>query len=369
MFGRLTRPAILPTERSALTAERYVPRLIAWELTKRCSLSCRHCRAGASRREYADELTTEEILRIFRGIARFAKPIMILTGGDPLERDDIIDLTAYGNQLGFRMVLASCGTYLTDGMIRALRKAGIERISLSLDGAAAETHDSFRRRAGSFDAVMTAAGRLRAAALPFQINSTITTHNIDTVDEMINLAEQIGAVAYHPFLLVPTGRGKEIDHLLLDAEAYEAALQRFFERIISGGIEIKPTCAPQFYRVLRERRLEIPARVRPRLERLFASRGCMGGRSFAFISNTGTVQICGFLPLPAGDLRDADYDFESIWSGSPLLTALRDDLGYLGKCGRCGYLSVCGGCRARAYALSGDPLADEPLCPYRPGMS
>ncbi|MBN1865819.1 heme b synthase [Candidatus Sumerlaeota bacterium] len=344
-----------------------LPRLIAWEVTRSCRLDCRHCRAAARFGPYENELSTEECFRVLDNVASFCKPIVILTGGEPMLREDIWDIARRGTELGLRMVMAPCGEMVTEEAARRMIDCGIRRISLSLDGATAETHDAFRRVEGSFDSVMQAARNARAAGLEFQINTTITRRNAGELDAILRLAVEIGAAAYHPFLLVPTGRGRDLADEALSPEEYERVLNWIYEQRESQSIPFKPTCAPHYYRIVRQREKAQGRSVTPRTHGLDAmTKGCMGGQSFAFISHIGKVQICGFLEVECGDLRAANYDFKTIWETSDVFRAMRNPDEYGGRCGYCEYRRVCGGCRARAYAMTGDYLAEEPFCVYQP---
>ncbi len=345
----------------------YLPRLIAWEVTRSCNLNCVHCRAAAQFGPYCNELNEEEICATLDNIASFCKPIIILTGGEPMLRADIWNIARHGSDLGLRMVMAPCGQLVTVEAAERMKACGIQRISLSLDGATAESHDQFRRVEGAFDSVMLAARNAREAGLEFQINTTVTKHNLHELEKILDLAIEIGAVAYHPFLLVPTGRGREMAEQSLTPEEYERTLNWIYEKRESLSILFKPTCAPHYYRILRQREREKGRSVTPQTHGLDAmSKGCMGGQSFAFISHVGKLQICGFLEEECGDLRVANYDFKRIWETSDVFLAMRNLDGYHGRCGYCEYRRVCGGCRARAYAATGDYLAEEPFCVYEP---
>lgn len=342
-------------------------RLIAWEVTRSCNLNCRHCRAAAHNGPYQGEFSTEEAERFLANVAGFAKPIIILTGGEPMLRKDIFHLAEYGTQLGLRMVMAPCGMLLTEESCGRLIDSGIQRISLSIDGASAESHDAFRRVDGAFEGVMRGAEAARAAGLQFQINTTVTKMNVEELPAIFDLAVRLGAVSFHPFLLVPTGRGKELADYELPPEEYERVLNWIYEHRESADLTLKPTCAPHYYRILRQRERAAGRKVRPETHGLDAmTKGCLGGQGFAFVSHIGVVQMCGFLDTPAGDLRENGLDFQKIWEDSPFFAQIRDLNGYGGRCGYCEYRRVCGGCRARAYAMNGDYLAEEPFCVYEP---
>lgn len=345
----------------------HAPRLIAWEITRSCMLHCKHCRAAAHHGPYPGEFSLEEIKRVLDNVAAHFKPIIILTGGEPLLRDDICEIARYTRDLGMRPVLATCGTTLTVARATELKDAGIERISISIDGENAESHDAFRGVPGAFKDSLRGLEAARQAGLEFQINTTVTKLNVHALDAILQLAVDLGAAAFHPFLLVPTGRGKDMADQLLTPAEYERALHHIYELRKTTPIPFKPTCAPHYYRILRQREAAEGREVTPQTHGLDAmSKGCMGGHSFAFISHTGILQICGFLEEPAGDLRAANYDFAHLWKTSPLFNTLRDTKNYHGDCGRCEYASCCGGCRARAQAVSGDYLDEEPFCTYKP---
>jgi heme b synthase len=344
-----------------------VPRLIAWEVTRSCNLNCKHCRAGACNKAYRGEFSTEECRKVLANVASFCKPIIILTGGEPMMRDDIYEIARYGNDLGLRMVMAPCGLLMTPENTRLMKESGIQRISLSIDGANAASHDAFRQVPGAFDAVVKAARIAREVGLEFQVNTTITKHNYQEIDQILQLAIDLGAVGYHPFLLVPTGRGKALADAEIAPAEYESVLSWIYEKSLTVPIEMKPTCAPHYYRIFRQKEQAAGRKVTRETHGMAAmSKGCMGGQSFAFVSHVGKVQICGFLDEEAGDLRQVDYDFARIWRESPLFLKMRDLDHYHGKCGFCEYRRVCGGCRARAYAVSGDSLDEEPFCLYEP---
>jgi radical SAM protein with 4Fe4S-binding SPASM domain len=347
-------------------------RLIALEVTRTCPLSCLHCRGDSRHEEYTEELTFAEIRAILENTAAFASPILIITGGEPLTRPDVYEIAHCSRSLGFRTVLATCGQFLDDVTVKRLLAAGVSRISVSLDGASAETHDRFRGVPGAFQAAVRGLAAARRGGLEFQVNSTLTALNIDELESLHTLAVSLGAAGFHPFLLVPMGRGKGLSNWSLSPEAYETTLKRIARIAAESPIEIKPTCSPHYIRVAGTRLRNTPpddAGEAPGQNRRGAgmTKGCLGGQGFVFISHRGIVQICGFLDCEAGNLRETNYDLKGIWESSPLFTAVRDTERYHGKCGYCEYNRVCGGCRARAYALSGDYLGEEPNCTYQPG--
>ncbi|MBM4032328.1 MAG: radical SAM protein [Planctomycetes bacterium] len=327
-------------------------RMIAWELTRACNLACRHCRAAATSCVPPGELSTEEATRLLDDIASFAQPTIILTGGEPLLRADLFDIAAHAASLGLRTVAATNGSLLDASAARRLADAGVRRVSISLDGSNAASHDALRAVPGAFDSALRGIAAAREAGLPFQINTTLTTDNAAELPALYDLAVRLGAAAYHVFLLVPTGRAAALRGMELDAPRYEAVLDWLAERYAASPIEIRATCAPHFYRILRQRGIPTQAR------------GCLAGQSFCFISHTGDVQPCGYFDLQCGNVRT--QSLAEIWEAAPLFADLRDPSAYGGKCGCCEFLAVCGGCRARAYEATGDPLAPEPLCAYLP---
>lgn len=340
-------------------------RLVAWEVTRNCNLSCIHCRAAATKGPYPDELDTDASLALLDQISDVGKPIVILTGGEPLLRSDIFELARFGSRKGLRMVMAPNGTLITEGNAEEMASAGIQRISISLDGATSESHDRFRQVDGAFEGALNGIHWAKQAGVDFQINTTITQQNIEEIPRIQDLAVKLGAVAHHIFLLVPTGRGKYIADQGISAEQYEQTLNWFYDQRDKAPLQLKATCAPHYYRILRERAREEGKTVTFKTHGLDAvTRGCLGGTGFCFISNTGIVQPCGFLDLNCGNILEKPFGV--VWNESEIFKTLRDYNKLKGKCGRCEYRKVCGGCRARAYEATGDYLAEEPLCLYQP---
>jgi len=342
-------------------------RLVAWETTRNCNLACIHCRASATTGPHSGELDTQEAFRLLDQIIDVGKPIVILTGGEPLLRDDIYDIAAYGSQKGLRMVMAPNGTLITEDVAQKLMDAGIKRISVSLDGATPEKHDSFRMVKGAFEGAIQGMKIAHKVGLEFQVNTTITKANLDQISKIQELAIKLGAVAHHIFLLVPTGRGKYIVEGEIDAIEYEQTLNWFYDQRDKTSLELKATCAPHYYRILRQRAKAEGKSVTFKTHGLDAvTRGCLGGIGFCFVSHRGNVQPCGFLTRNCGNVRQRS--FSDIWKNSEVFAALRDYDKLQGKCGHCEFKRVCGGCRARAYEATGDMLAEEPLCSYLPPM-
>jgi AdoMet-dependent heme synthase len=341
------------------------PRLVAWEVTRSCNLNCVHCRASAEKGPYPGELDTAKAMEILDQIARTGKPIVILTGGEPLLRKDIFELARHGNDLGLRMVMATNGTLITNETAEMIKASGIKRVSISLDGPDAESHDSFRQVPGAFEGALSGIKILRESEIEFQINTTVTRHNKNDISRILALAIELEAAAHHIFLLVPTGRAKEMINQEIEATEYEDVLSWFYDMRDKTPLHLKATCAPHYYRILRQKAHEKEEPVDFDHYGLDAvTRGCLGGTSFCFISHEGIVQPCGYLELNCGDLKN--NSFETIWRDSDIFRNLRNFSGYKGKCGACEYRRFCGGCRARAFESTGDYMEEEPLCIYRP---
>src|SRR3954470_11806798 len=374
-------------------------RLVFWETTKACNLSCQHCRAVPQRHLGPTELTTSRAFDLIDEIATVAKPVFVLSGGEPLFRPDLFDIAAYGVETGFRMALATNGTLVDQRIAAKIADAGISRVAISLDGANPDTHDKFRGQPGAHAAAVRGLRNLRAEGVSVQINSTVAKHNVTEVPALLDAALEIGADALHLFMLVPVGCGLELAETeMLPSHEYERVLRWLDEQSKDCPIDLKATCAPHFYRI-RAQRIE-EERSRGDLTSTFIApgtkakaaptftthtgashpghgahghgqalsamtRGCLAGTSVCFISNEGAVYPCGYLPVSAGDTRV--QRFADIWNDSPVFRDLRDPEALDGKCGACRYVALCGGCRARAYAATGSFLAEEPFCSYQPG--
>jgi heme b synthase len=332
------------------------PRVVAWESTRACNYACIHCRAQAQKQADPDQLTTREALNLMEQIAEVCKPVLIISGGDPLQRKDIFEVSAYASELGMRVVMSPSGSDITPGVIEKMKTSGVRMISVSLDGSTPKIHDGFRQVKGAFDLAMQNIGYAKAGDLAFRINTTVTKHNIDDLPAMLELAAAVGAKEWDVFMLVPTGRGKV--EMEISPSQYEATLRSIYEMSRSSPIPIKTTCAPQYIRIAAEllQNAGHPA----------AGRGCMAGNGFCFVSHVGDVFGCGFLPVAAGNVRK--QKFKEIYQEAPLFVELRNHNLLTGKCGVCEYRTVCGGCRARALSVNGSVLAEEPYCIYKPNV-
>lgn len=340
-------------------------RLIAWEVTRSCNLACKHCRAEAHMEPYPGELSTAEAKALIDTFPAVGSPIIIFTGGEPLMRHDIFELIPYAKAKGLRCVMAPNGTLLTAENAARIKDAGIERCSISIDAPDAAGHDAFRGVSGAFAASMRGIEHLKSVDLEFQINTTVTKDNLHQFKEIFHLSENLGATAWHIFLLVPTGRAAELGAQVISAKEYEEVLNWFYDFRKTTKMQLKATCAPHYHRILRQRAKEEGVPVTFDTFGLDAvSRGCLGGVGFCFISHSGVVQPCGYLELDCGNVRTTP--FPEIWKNSPQFANLRNPKVYIGKCGPCEYHRVCGGCRARAQTMRGNYLAEEPLCSYEP---
>lgn len=340
-------------------------RLIAWEVTRSCNLACKHCRAEAHPEPYAGELTTEEAFALIDSFPETGNPLIIFTGGEPMLRADVYDLIAHAASRGLTCAFAPNGTLITSEAAAKIKAAGVERCSISIDGANAAAHDAFRGVPGAFEASMAGIERLKQAGVPFQINTTVTRDNLPHFREIFDLCQKIGAVAWHIFLLVPMGRGAGLSEQVISATEYEDVLQWLYDFRKTTDMQLKATCAPHYYRIMRQRAHAEGRQVDRREFGMDAfTRGCLGGTGFCFISHTGQVQPCGYLELNCGNVLETP--FPEIWKNSEIFLKLRDKSQYEGKCGRCEYHHVCGGCRARAFSMGGNWLGPEPLCAHMP---
>ncbi len=340
-------------------------RLIAWEVTRSCNLTCKHCRGEAHTEPYPGELDTAEAKALIDTFPEVGDPIIIFTGGDPMMRPDVYELIDYATQKGLRCVFSPNGTLITPETARKIREAGIQRCSISIDAADAASHNEFRGVPGAFEASMRGIELLKAEGIEFQINTTVTRNNLDSFKEIFKLCESIGAVAWHIFLLVPMGRASGLADQVISAEEYEEVLHWFYDFRKETKMHLKATCAPHYYRIMRQRAKEEGLPVTPENFGMDAmTRGCLGGTGFCFISHVGQVQPCGYLELNCGNIKETK--FPEIWKSSKHFQEFRTQEDYKGKCGVCEYHKVCGGCRARAHSMDGDHLGEEPLCTYKP---
>ncbi|MEN8127191.1 MAG: radical SAM protein [Planctomycetota bacterium] len=335
-------------------------RLLFWESTIQCNLSCAHCRRVEDDDTVGSDLSTAQAKGLFDQLAQLGRnqdflPILVFSGGEPLCRDDIFELIDYAVEQKLKCALATNGTLIDPAIAQKIKTAAVERVSVSLDGATAEVHNKLRKQDGSFEAALDGIRCLNDCGVPFQINMTLTRHNAHQLDDIFILAEKLGAVAVHLFMLVPVGCGEEFaPEDMLSPDETEGLMRQVAQKEHGGHMEIKVTCGPHYERVIREQ--DIGQRR--------MSKGCLAGSGVIFVGHSGEVFPCGYLPVNCGNILKAPL--EQIWTASPDLARMRDADQLKGKCGVCGYRTVCGGCRARAFAATDDYMQAEPMCIYTP---
>jgi heme b synthase len=347
--------------------EEFLPKWIAWETTRRCNLECVHCRCSSDLEAAEGDFTTAEARRMIDDIAELSSPVLVLSGGEPLLRRDIFEIAEYGTAKGLRMCMASNGTLVTDKVCEQMLAADIKMVSLSLDGPTAEVHDDFRQCPGAFAGVERAAELFHKHGVKFLINSSFTKRNQTHIADTFQLAKKLGATAWYMFMIVPTGRGEDIMQELISKEDYEEILEwHYRQEKNEDQILMRPTCAPHYYRIVPQlaKREGIKFERRSLTFSTGGGKGCIAAQSICLIDCFGEVKPCSYFPISAGNVKQKP--FREIWSESPLFHQLRDFKSYRGKCGACEFINVCGGCRARAYAVTGDYLEEEPFCNYVP---
>lgn len=327
------------------------PRIVMWELTRACQLHCVHCRAKAQTRRAPDELTTDQAKRVIDQITEMDHPLLVFTGGDPLERPDLFDLIQYAVNQGVHVSLAASVTpKLTKSVLQRAVLSGVSRFAISLDGATNLTHDRFRSVHGSFKETMNTLQNLRESGLSTQINTTVTAWNKTELEGIAAIAEQHQIDLWSLFFLIPTGRGRA--SMMLDAQQNEDILQWLYEQTQIRPFAIKTTEAPFFQRITSQQGQRTPGR------------NVTDGDGFIFISHNGHVYPSGFLPVSIGNVLRTPLP--TLYRESPLLLSLRNRKLRKGKCGVCEFKEICGGSRARAFAVTGDPLESDPGCAYLP---
>ena len=343
------------------------PYIAIWETTRACDLACLHCRAEAIKWRHPLELTTKESLQLVDQVSQCGKPLFVLTGGDPMKRPDIFEIIAYAVQQGLRVAMTPSGTPLmTREIVDQLKDMGLARLAVSLDGSRAEIHDSFRQVSGSYGWTMNCIEYALEAGLPVQINTTVSRHNLADLRALADLLLTKNIALWSVFFLVPTGRGKAEDEV--SAEDYERVFHFLVDLCLEAPFDIKTTAAPHYRRVLLQRLKEMPAHQRPQklvqAGPIGRAAGVNEGRGLVFVSHTGEIYPSGFLPISTGNVRhDSLID---VYRKSTLFRDLRDTSKLGGKCGDCEFREICSGSRARAYAMTGDYLAEEPFCSYIP---
>jgi AdoMet-dependent heme synthase len=353
------------------------PFLVIWETTQACDLACVHCRAEAIPCRDAGELSTHEAFQLMRTVRRFGRPLFVLTGGDPAKRPDVVEIVSEGARLGLRMGMTPSATpLLTPELTRELAGAGLTRLAMSLDGATATSHDAFRGVDGSFQRTLDTLAVARELGLSTQVNTTVTTRTLQELEAIVDVLLELGISLWSVFFLVPVGRAAPGD--LPSAAAFEDVFQRMATLSEHVPFDIKSTAAPHYRRFIVQRQVE----ARRRNERdappdpltggvgfsladgVGRARGVNDGNGFVFVSHRGDIMPSGFLPLACGNVRT--HDLVEVYRDDPVFRSLRDPDLLKGKCGVCEYRTICGGSRARAYAVTGDPLAAEPACAWEP---
>lgn len=342
-------------------------RLVFWETTAGCNLECIHCRRlDVSHELMKNDLTTEQSFYLVDSILEAGNPILILSGGEPLYRPDIIEIASYAVKRGLKVALATNGTLVDASMAKKIVDSGISRVSISIDGADVATHDHFRKQEGSLAKALEGYYHLKTLGMSMQINCTLTRHNAHQKEDIYKLALELGAAALHFFMLVPVGCGVQIaDSNMLSASEYEEILNWIYEHSLENKIQIKPTCAPHYLRIKKKRDAQKGIAIpMPTHGMHTITKGCLAGTAVCFISHQGEVFPCGYLPVTSGNILKVK--FKDIWINSNIFNTLRDTSKLEGKCGECEFNRVCMGCRARAYYATGNYMAEEPYCEYKP---
>ncbi len=351
------------------------PFTIAWEVTRACAFACKHCRADAQHRPDPGELTTQESYRLIDRLAAFGSPILVFTGGDPMMRRDLFDLISYASEKGLRCSLTPTATALpTVARLKKARESGIRRIALSLDAPARGVHDAFRQVKGSWERTMKILHNAREVGLSVQVNTTVTSFNADYLPEMVPFIQEVEAVQWSVFFLVPTGRAQA--RWMVSPEMHEAIFHWLYDLSRQAPFDIKATAAPMYRRVAIERRRAEAQADEPvtfqgagfqyadGLNR--PTRGVNDGNGFLFISHLGQIMPSGFLPIDCGSVREDDI--VDVYRNHKVFQDLRDYSRLKGKCRVCDYRDVCGGQRGRAFGLTGDYMESDPACLYEPGL-
>jgi len=338
------------------------PFIAIWEITQACDLVCEHCRACARPERDSGELSTQEGFELLDRFADAGVPLVVLTGGDPAKRKDLVALVAHAKSRGIRIGLTPSATPLvTKSLIDELNEAGLDRLAISIDGHDAATHDRFRGVAGSFDHALRILAEARAVGLGIQVNSTVHAGSIGHLQEMADLVARTESLLWSVFYVVPTGRAEL--RMLPSADAVEASLQELASIALVSPFVVKTTAAPHYRRVIVERRARGEQQLSYGVHGRQSDR-VNDGRGFVFVSHLGQIYPSGFLPIDCGNVRTADPI--AVYRDHPLFRELRDDSRLTGKCAACPYRRVCGGSRARAFAVTGDVQASDPLCAYVP---
>jgi radical SAM protein len=338
------------------------PFMVFWETTQACDLVCKHCRADARPARDAEELGFDEGCRLLDDVRAMGCPLVVLTGGDPAKRPDLVDLVRHGSRTGLRVALTPSATPLvTRALLERLADAGLARLAVSLDGAGPASHDGFRGVAGSFARTLEILRDARAVGLTTQVNTTVTDLSMGELERVAALLAGFEITLWGVFFLVPTGRGAGLH--VLEPQVVEQVLARLAAIARTAPFDVKTTAAPHFRRVLLQQQMTRREIVGID-DGIGRARGVNDGQGIVFVSHRGEIFPSGFLPVPCGSVRTEGL--ASVYRLHPVFRALRDPDALGGKCGVCEFRRVCGGSRARAYAMTGDMLAEEPACAYVP---
>ncbi|HDR47069.1 MAG TPA: radical SAM protein [Geoalkalibacter subterraneus] len=347
--------------------QKFIPKWIAWETTQRCNLNCVHCRCSSDMDAAEGDFTTEEAFKLIDDICEVSTPVLVLSGGEPLLREDIWDIAEYGTGKGLRMCMATNGTLITDEVCARMKAADIKMVSLSLDGSTAEIHDNFRNCPGAFDGVVRAAEIMKRNGIKFLINSSFTKRNQHDIGDTFKLAKSLGATAWYMFMIVPTGRGEDIMSELISKEDYEEILEwHYKQERQEDDILMRPTCAPHYYRIVPQmaKAEGVDFQRRSLTFSTGGGKGCIAAQTICLIDCFGNLKPCSYFHSSVGNVKQVP--FKELWFNSRVFNELRDASLFKGKCGECEFVNVCGGCRARADAVYGDYLQEEPFCSYIP---
>jgi radical SAM protein with 4Fe4S-binding SPASM domain len=340
--------------------------MLFWETTVRCNLACAHCRRLESNDADVGDLSTSQGEILIEQLTELGRrqpqmPVLVFSGGEPFCRQDLFHLIGTARQNGLITALATNGTGIDEAQARQIRDSGIARVSVSLDGATADVHDKMRQIPGAFDRAIEGIRHLHEHQVPFQVNVTLTKQNARQLQEVYDLARSLGAVALHIFMLVPVGCGQVLAQTdMLSPGQYEQILREIHSLESRGEIQVKVTCGPHYERIKRQ----CPTANRQNGARHPPSKGCLAGLGVLFVSHRGDVYPCGYLPVNCGNILDKRLI--DIWDGNEDLARMRDAGALEGKCGLCEYKQVCGGCRARAFGMTGNYMGEEPFCAYSP---
>ena len=313
------------------------------------------------------DFTLDEAKTLIDEITSLAKPVVVLSGGEPLLRKDVFEIASYGTSKGLRMALATNGSLVNDEICEKIKESGIRIVSLSLDGSTAEIHDDFRKEKGAFEGTLRASDYFKKHGIEFLINSSFTKRNQHDIENAYKLAKSIGAVAWYMFMIVPMGRGEELMAELISTDDYDDILKWHFEmELQEKEMLVRPTCAPHYYRIIQEeaKAKDLDFERRNLSFGTGGAKGCIAAQSIAFIGSKGDVQPCSYFPESAGNVKK--QGFRDVWENSKLFHDIRSFKDYKGRCGSCEYLGVCGGCRARALAVHNDYMEEEPFCSHIP---